>query len=79
MTKEALKVLTKISELQERLFWAGYIKSLDDPVGVAPTYVNAAGRAIKKGLLTRVGDGYQLTETGKQALGMATLSEPEEE
>ena len=60
-----------VHDRQEYLFHDGVIASIDDPVGVAPSYYAAARRATKKGLLMGVGDGYVITEEGKRALRAA--------
>ena len=64
ITKESLKVLRMVYDRQKYLFQEGVITSIDDPVGVAPTYHAAAGRATKKGLLIAVGNQYTITEEG---------------
>ena len=64
ITKENLKVLRMVHGLQGFLFHVGVNASLDDPVGVAPSYDAAARRATEKGLLIGVGNRYTITEEG---------------
>ncbi len=74
ITKENLMILRMVHDHQEYLFHDGVIASIDDPVGVAPSYYVAARRATKKGLLMGVGDRYVIyviTEEGKRALRAA--------
>ena len=68
LTKENLKVLLMVHDRQEYLFQEGVITSIDDPVGVAPSYHAAAWRATKKGLLMGAGNSYRVSEAGKLAL-----------
>ena len=60
ITKENLKVLRMVHGLQGYLFHVGVNASLDDPVGVAPSYDAAARRATEKGLLIGVGNRYTI-------------------
>ena len=72
LTKENLLITLDVATCQQRLFQQGILFDINEPVGVAPSKLPGARRAVKKGLLEASPglfcDWYRLTRVGKHVL-----------